>query len=117
MPDIDSPPERRRVSTSEPEKTKSMGPAVSAIAAGQLRPLRRLRLRLTAWYVGTFALILLILGGTLFAVIAHQMRRELDDSLRAATRAVEQATQIREVEAVSAPGRAMDAVAELTIPG
>jgi signal transduction histidine kinase len=117
MPDIDSPPEWRRVSTSEPEKTKSMGPAVSAIAAGQLRPLRRLRLRLTAWYVGTFALILLILGGTLFAVIAHQMRRELDDSLRAATRAVEQATQIREVEAVSAPGTAMDAVAELTIPG
>jgi len=99
------------------DRPASDGAALGALAPAGQGSLRRLRLRLTAWYVGTFALILFLLGATLFAVIAHQMRRELDDSLRAATRAVEQATHIREAEAVSAPGAAMDAVAELTIPG
>ena len=81
------------------------------------RALRRLRLQLTAWYVGTFALILAVLGVALFAVIARQLARDLDASLHAATRAVAQAAQIREVEAVSATGSVVDAVEELTIPG
>lgn len=81
------------------------------------RALRRLRLQLTAWYVGTFALILAVLGVALFAVIARQLTRDLDASLHAATRAVAQAAQIREVEAVSATGGVVDAVEELTIPG
>jgi signal transduction histidine kinase len=74
-------------------------------------------LQLTAWYVGTFALILAVLGVALFAVIARQLTRDLDASLHAATRAVAQAAQIREVEAVSATGGVVDAVEELTIPG
>jgi signal transduction histidine kinase len=57
-----------------------------------------------------------MLGSALFAVIAHQIAADLDSSLRAATRAIAQAAQIREVEAVSAKGAA-DAVEELTIPG
>jgi signal transduction histidine kinase len=81
------------------------------------RALLRLRLRLTAWYVGTFALILFTLGAALFATIAHQIAADLEASLRAATRAIAQAAAIREVEAVSAKGAAVDAVEELTIPG
>jgi signal transduction histidine kinase len=71
---------------------------------------------MTAWYVGTFALILLVLGGVLFGVISHQIAADLNSSLRAATSAVAQAAEIREVEAVSAKA-AVDAVAELEIPG
>ncbi len=85
-------------------------------AALARRALLGLRLRLTAWYVGTFALILLMLGTALFAAIAHQIAADLETSLHAATRAIAQATGIREVEAVSAKGAA-DAVQELTIPG
>jgi signal transduction histidine kinase len=81
------------------------------------RTLLRLRLRLTAWYVGTFALILFVLGTALFAVIARQIAADLETSLHAATRAIEQAAAIREVEAVSAKGTVVDAVQELTIPG
>jgi signal transduction histidine kinase len=80
------------------------------------RALLGLRLRLTAWYVGTFALILLMLGTALFAEIGHQIAADLEASLHAATRAIAQAAAIREVEAVSAKGAA-DAVEELTIPG
>ncbi len=72
---------------------------------------------MTAWYVGTFAVILLALGAVLFGVIAHQIAAGLDASLRAATSAVAQAAEIREEEAVSARGAVVDAVAELTIPG
>jgi signal transduction histidine kinase len=71
---------------------------------------------MTAWYVGTFALILLVLGGVLFGVISRQIAADLKTSLRAATSAVAQAAEIREVEAVSAK-TAVDAVAELKIPG
>jgi signal transduction histidine kinase len=81
------------------------------------RALRRIRLQLTAWYVGTFALVLAVLGISLFSVIARQLARDLDASLHAAVRAVAQAAQIREVEAVSATGGVVDAVEELTIPG
>ncbi|CAN5915975.1 hypothetical protein BH11GEM2_BH11GEM2_15420 [soil metagenome] len=49
-----------------------------------LEPLATLRFRLTAWYVATYAVILLILGGGLFFVVARQVRRELDTSLAAA---------------------------------
>lgn len=54
----------------------------------RLRPLDRLRLRLTAWYVGTYAAVLVALGAGLFFVVAHQIGRELDDGLDAATRSV-----------------------------
>ncbi|HTE47982.1 MAG TPA: histidine kinase dimerization/phospho-acceptor domain-containing protein, partial [Gemmatimonadaceae bacterium] len=49
------------------------------------RSLDRLRLRLTAWYVGTFFAILLLLGIGMFAAITARFDRELDDSLRQAT--------------------------------
>jgi signal transduction histidine kinase len=44
--------------------------------------LHRLRVRLTAWYVGTFAVILVLLGAGMFATITRRYDSELDESLR-----------------------------------
>lgn len=79
-------------------------------------PLRRLRLRLTAWYAGTFAFILLVLGVGLFAAIAAQIDRELDLSLRRAARELIGAARVREMERHQARGAVVDAVDELHIP-
>ncbi len=51
----------------------------------RLQPLDRLRLRLTAWYVGTYAVVLIALGAGLFSVVAQQIGHDLDDRLAAAT--------------------------------
>jgi signal transduction histidine kinase len=80
-------------------------------------PLRRLRLRLTAWYAGTLAVILLVLGVGLFAAIAGQIESELRASLRLATRELIGAARVREMEARQARGAVVDAVDELHIPG
>ncbi len=69
--------------------------------------LRHLRLRLTAWYVGTFFAILAILGGAMFAVITSRLDRDVDDSLGAATSDLATAVQ------AMGPRRAID---ELRIP-
>jgi signal transduction histidine kinase len=81
-----------------------------------IRPLARLRLRLTAWYVATFGLILVLLGGGLFLTIRFQMSRHLDDSLRLAVGELMRAARIREIEARTASGAVVDAVDELHIP-
>lgn len=81
-----------------------------------IKRLVRLRLRLTIWYVATFSLIILLLGTGLFAVISHQLSRQLDDSLRSATLNLVRAARIREMEAAGARGRFIDAVDELNIP-
>jgi len=83
---------------------------------GGLQRLVRLRLRLTIWYVATFALIIVLLGSGLFAVISYQLSQQLDTSLRNATIELVRAARIREVERVSVRGRVIDAVDELTIP-
>jgi signal transduction histidine kinase len=79
-------------------------------------PLRRLRLRLTAWYAGTFAAILLVLGVGLFVAIAAQIDRELQTSVRRAARELIGAARVREMEARQARGAVVDAVDELHIP-
>ena len=81
-----------------------------------IAPLAKLRLRLTAWYVATFGLILLLLGGGLFLAIRAQISRQLDASLRQATQALMQAARIREVEFRTTSGAVVDAVDELHIP-
>jgi signal transduction histidine kinase len=83
---------------------------------GGIQRLVRLRLRLTIWYVATFGLIILLLGGGLFAVIRYQLSKQLDDSLHSATQELVRAARIREVEAAGARGRVIDAVDELNIP-
>ncbi len=79
-------------------------------------PLAQLRLRLTAWYVATFGLILLLLGGGLFVAIRAQISRQLDASLRQATAALMRAARIREAESRTTSGAVVDAVDELHIP-
>ena len=79
-------------------------------------PLARLRLRLTAWYAGTFAAILLVLGVGLFTAIARQIDRELDASVRRAALELIGAARVREMEARQARGAVVDAVDELHIP-
>ena len=81
-----------------------------------MKPLTRLRLQLTAWYAGTFSIILVVLGVLLFTVIARRLAEELDESLIGATKAAERATQIRESEAVLGSTRIVDAFSELVIP-
>lgn len=79
-------------------------------------PLSRLRLRLTAWYLGTMLVILLLLGGGLFVTIRGQLSRQLDTSLADATAEIARAAATREVETVTARGAVVDAVEELRIP-
>lgn len=89
---------------------------VLAREAPPLQGLSRLRLRLTLWYAGVFTLILVLLGAGLFFAIRHQMSRQLDTSLGAATAALMEAARIREVERAHAKGAVVDAVDELHIP-
>jgi signal transduction histidine kinase len=79
-------------------------------------PLARLRLSLTLWYAGVFTLILVLLGGGLFLAIRHQISRQLDASLHAATVALMRAARIREMERAAARGPVVDAVDELHVP-
>lgn len=76
----------------------------------------RLRRRLTAWYVGTFALVLLTLGTLLLVALTRFVAGDLDASLRAATQEIAHATERREREAAATGGSAIDAVEELRIP-
>lgn len=64
--------------------------------------LRRLRLRLTAWYVGTLLVILALIGFGLFAVITRGFDADLDDSLRAAVRAWTELARTRGPEVAAA---------------
>lgn len=64
-------------------------------AAKPERPLYGLRLRLTAWYVGTFAVTLLGLGIALFVLITRQIGASLDRSLDSAVDIAERAVLAR----------------------
>lgn len=81
-----------------------------------MQPLTALRLRLTAWYVGTLGLILVLLGMGLFVVVRHQFARQLDVSLQQATLELQRAARIREQESRTTEGTVVDAVDELHIP-
>ena len=85
---------------------------VRPVASGRtgLVPLVTLRTRLTAWYIGTYAAILLVLGGGLFLVVARQIRREVDASL-------EESVQILVRESQTRAPNWRDAAASLRIPG
>src|SRR3982751_6458383 len=85
-------------------------------SAAGARALRRLRLRLTGWYAGTFALVLATLGALLFAALAHDASVSLDMSLRASTREIARAAERREQERAIPNAGAIDAVEELRIP-
>ncbi len=86
------------------------GARSSAPHRAGLVPLATLRFRLTAWYIGTYAAILLVLGGGLFLVVARQIRREVDASLQEAVQILVRDTRTR------APNWS-DATSGLRIPG
>ena len=75
-----------------------------------LVPLATLRTRLTAWYIGTYAAILLVLGGGLFLVVARQIQREVDASL-------EEAVQLLARESQSRAPNERETASRLRIPG
>ncbi|HTI62796.1 MAG TPA: hypothetical protein VL524_04755, partial [Gemmatimonadaceae bacterium] len=77
--------------------------------------LARLRLRLTAWYAGTFFVILALLGVGMFATITRRFDSELDASLRDASRELVRASGV--AAATGAPGDAGGIVRMLRIPG
>lgn len=77
---------------------------------------RRVRRRLTLWYVGVFAAILLLFGSAVYLAITHQVGSTLDRQLVAATGETERALRIREQER-GLPEHAVDALDELRIPG
>lgn len=77
---------------------------------------RRIRVRITAWYVGVFAVILLLFGGAVYWAITRQVGRALDQQLVAATSEITRALEIREQER-GIPEHAVDALDELRIPG
>ena len=75
--------------------------------------LRGLRVRLTAWYVGTFFAILALLGVGMFAAITRQFDRELDTSLRDATTEAIGIVRLRGTQAIRdlrIPGRTLTLV-------
>ncbi len=77
--------------------------------------LRRLRVRLTAWYVAVFGAVLLAFAASLLWVVAHKARRTLDRSLEKAAAAVVTAAEIAAREGPAGPVR-VDALDELRIP-
>jgi signal transduction histidine kinase len=72
-------------------------------------------LRLTAWYVGTFFVILALLGVGMFATITRRFDHELDGSLRDATRELVRVARTRDA-AAREQGRAFDPTIDFRIP-
>lgn len=79
------------------------------------RPLERVRQRLTLWYVGTFTVILALLGIGLFVTVRTQLSRALDDSLSAAALELTRVAGSREFRS-GGDSALLDAVDELRIP-
>ena len=80
-------------------------------------PLRPLRLRLTAWYVGSFAAILLVVGFGMYWVTAQEVEAQLGRTLAAATAEVVRAAKVAEGEGVSSAEAARGAVEVIEVPG
>jgi signal transduction histidine kinase len=81
------------------------------------RLLSRLRHRLTAWYVGSFAAILLVVGGGMYWVTAREVEHQLVRTLHAASGDVVRAAQVIEGEGVPPDQAALTAVEEMEVPG
>lgn len=83
------------------------------MTATGVRPVRisqslaRLRLRLTAWYVGTFFAILMLLGIGMFAAITRRFDRELDASLREATSELRRLARADAADGLRIPDRTL----------
>ncbi|HET7462000.1 MAG TPA: ATP-binding protein [Longimicrobium sp.] len=81
------------------------------------RSLVRLRHRLTAYYVVSFAAILVVVGGGMYWVTAREVEQQLVRTLHAASGDVVRAAQVIEAEGVPSHEAAMAAVEEMEVPG
>ncbi len=81
-----------------------------------MQPIKRLQLRLTAWYVGTFSIILLLLGLALFVLLSKQLSGDLDLRLVSSVTAVRRAMEVRQAFGTSPEQALRDAVAEIDEP-
>jgi signal transduction histidine kinase len=79
-------------------------------------PLRRLRLRLTAWYFVTFLAVLLVSRVVLSGLLVRASSRELDVALRDAVREVIRATAIRLDDGAEPRRAAVESADELESP-
>ncbi len=79
------------------------GPSTRLDVPADLRSLRRLRRRLTSWYVLTFAVILAIIGIGLFATLSKQLVDQLDSSLSDATGDITRVVSMKAIAPESAP--------------
>jgi signal transduction histidine kinase len=80
-------------------------------------PLRALRLRLTAWYVGSFTAILLVVGFGIYWVTAREVEAQLGRTLRGATDEMVRASGVAESEGVPSGEAARRAVEVIAVPG
>jgi signal transduction histidine kinase len=78
--------------------------------------LQRLRLRLTAWYAGTFFVILALLGIGIFASTTRRFDSELDASLQDATRELLRVARARDSISHGSTSVLFDPAADLRIP-
>jgi signal transduction histidine kinase len=81
-----------------------------------VQPLKRLRLQLTAWYAGTFSLILLVLGAALVVVLSGQLSGDLDLRLESSVSGVRRAMEVRRAYGAAPDDALRGAVAEVTSP-
>lgn len=80
-------------------------------------PLRALRWRLTAWYAGTFALIIALLGAGLLAVIARVISNEFYATLGAAVDEALDDARARMVRGMPPERALITAVEDIAAPG
>lgn len=81
-----------------------------------MQHLDRLRLRLTLWYAGTFAAILIAFGAALFFAISYRVDVKLDHSLARATAEIERAVSQTDSTRGAALGPSGAPLRELRIP-
>jgi signal transduction histidine kinase len=79
-------------------------------------PLDRLRLRLTAWYVGAFAAVLLLIRLLLVVMFAREVSADLDRSLHDSTAELVRAVRIREAEGAGSERAVVAAASALDDP-
>jgi signal transduction histidine kinase len=81
-----------------------------------MHQVKRLQLQLTAWYVGTFTVILLLLATALFVLLSKQLSGDLDLRLESSISEVRRAMEVRQAFDTSPEEALREAVAETTQP-
>lgn len=70
-------------------------------AGSSTASLHRLRVRLTAWYIGTFAIMLVLLGAGMFVTITRRYDHELNESLQNTAEELARVVKLRGIAAES----------------